>query len=465
MASVNPSTIISYKSAEIYFTFSFVFEFNVPYYCIVRHFCGDKGWSQGIPPDRQGKPPFLLIKKRPAASSEASREYMATCIHKELHTARNVVLQYGRFDNDTKNIVLDEFPVELQSLIRVADNGSGCVTYRITTTADTDFRRIYKVLSLSQRPDDSESSRLVVNDSVKRLYDLFAQDLFAVERDINADIDTSLCFDVKVPTEHLVQLEDREIMDFGDPLHGSSRTPTQNPYVLTILEIEPGPGCNGKMFWEEGNLEDKSTRDKQHRELTALLLRLVFPRESLNDGLELCLSRTRLPCELQDTNGGLRNYSWDSRILICFSRVSSLFACMNKSVEPERLLRNSLLDTVEILRSRWHMSILLNALLDQDMEYIKDYASEENLKALQRLIKRRKQFAYFLDDPLPYIFEGGSIIRIVDVAESEMWLEKLQELLFKKLAILDRLYEDQMKFIRTKEFQKLQSRFPTDIDE
>jgi hypothetical protein len=251
-------------------------------------------------------------------------------------------------------------------------------------------------------------------------------------------------------------------MDFGDPLHGNSRTPTQNPYVLIILEIEPEPGCNGKMFWEQSNPEEKSTQDK-HRELTALLLRLVFPLESLNDGLKLSLSRTRLPCELQDINGGFKNYSWDSRILTCFSRVSALFACMDKSVEPERLLRYSLLDTIEILRSRWHMSILLNALLDQDMEYIKDYASEENLEALERLIKRRRQFAYFLDDPLPYIFEGGSITRIVDVAESEMWLAKLQELLFKKLAILDRLYEDQMKFIQTKEFQELQSELPTDL--
>jgi hypothetical protein len=75
----------------------------------------------------------------------------------------------------------------------VADNGSGCVTYRITTTAGTGFRKIYKVLSLSQRQqtaDGSERSRLVVNDSVKRLYDLFARDLFTVERDINANIDS-----------------------------------------------------------------------------------------------------------------------------------------------------------------------------------------------------------------------------------------------------------------------------------
>jgi len=463
MASVNPTSFISYKSAEIYFTFSFVFEFHTPYYRIVGQLCRNEGWSQGIPSDRQGKPPFLLIKKRPAASSEASREYIATCIHKELHAARNVVLQYGRFDNGSNNIVLDEFPVQLQSLIRVADNGSGSVTYRITTTAYTDFLRIYKVLSLSQRRDDSESSRLVVEASVKRLYDLFAQDLFAVERNINLDIDRSQCSDVKLSRERLVQLQDKEVMDFGDPLHGNSRTPTQNPYVLTILEIEPEPGCNGQMFWEQSNPEDKSTQNK-HRELTALLLRLVFPPESLNDDLKLSLSRTRLPCGLRDTNGGLKNYSWDSRILTCFSRVSALFACMDKIVEPEQLLRNSLLDTVEILRSRWHMSILLNALLDQDMEYIKGYASSDNLEALERLIRRRKQFAYFLDDPLTYNFEGGSITRIIDVAESEMWLAKLQELTFKKLTILDRLYEDQMTFIRTMEFKSMRAELPPDTE-
>jgi hypothetical protein len=121
MAPVNTGTFISYRSAEIYFTFSFVFEFHAPYYCIVRHLCRDGGWSQGIPSGRQGKPPFLLVKKRPvktrpAASNEESREYIATCIHKKLETARNVVLQYGRFDNDSKNIVLDEFPVEYRAL-------------------------------------------------------------------------------------------------------------------------------------------------------------------------------------------------------------------------------------------------------------------------------------------------------------------------------------------------------------
>ncbi len=74
--------------------------------------------------------------------------------------------------------------------------------------------------------------------------------------------------------------------------------------------------------------------------------------------------------------------------------------------------------------------------------------SSNNLKLLRKLIDRRRQFAYFLDDPLPYHYEGSSVTQIIAKAEEEMWLSKLRSMTFEKLEVLDKLYQDQMEYIR-----------------
>ncbi|ODS32630.1 MAG: hypothetical protein SCARUB_02231 [Candidatus Scalindua rubra] len=107
---------------------------------------------------------------------------------------------------------------------------------------------------------------------------------------------------------------------------------------------------------------------------------------------------------------------------------------------------------MELIRSRWHISIAINALLDKDIEILKNEPSQDNLKFLLNLIKRRKLFALFLSDPIPYSFEGGTIGDINEVARNEFFLDHLKEMTYKKFEVVDRLYKDQMESIRISQF-------------
>ena len=116
------------------------------------------------------------------------------------------------------------------------------------------------------------------------------------------------------------------------------------------------------------------------------------------------------------------------------------------------MIKNSLLNTLEIIRTRWHMSILINAQLDLDLENFLTEASSKNFEILVNLNKRRKRFASFLHDPLPYSFEGGSVSEIARIAAEEMQLAELRNMTIEKFATLDKLHADQMKIVRLREF-------------
>jgi hypothetical protein len=104
------------------------------------------------------------------------------------------------------------------------------------------------------------------------------------------------------------------------------------------------------------------------------------------------------------------------------------------------------------------MNIVINALLDHDIDDIKDEALDKNLGSLRTIIKRRRQYAYFLHDPLPYRYLGGSITDIIDIAEAEMWSAKLREMTFRKFEALDKIFEDQMNFIKSAQLLKYEEK-------
>jgi hypothetical protein len=101
------------------------------------------------------------------------------------------------------------------------------------------------------------------------------------------------------------------------------------------------------------------------------------------------------------------------------------------------------------------MSILINAQLDQDLEHFSAVASTDNLDVLDTLNKRRKRFASFLHDPLPYSFEGGSVSMIAEIATHDMQLHKLRDMTINKLDTLDQLHADQMKLVELRRIESL----------
>lgn len=433
MSSQAYQSYLLYKSVDIYFIFSFVLDFVEPYEKIVEHL-EKLGWQQGRPPDRRGRPPFLHIKRK--IKSSESPKYLSTSISSLLLPPGTFKLYYNENvqHSDEKDGHSDEFNVGMEAWGRLFDNGAGCITFKVTLENDVNFRRIYEAHSLNQRMYKKEDSfsRLMWNGEKTDLFNIFLKLIDKVLSNLN-----------KIQ-EHVV-LQDKEIMDLD-----ADDIESQNPYVLSVIERHVSEK-------EKQICEMKSSSEPECKELAAILFRLVYPYDFFQD-LKNQITNVRIPSELISKNGNIRNYAWDARNLMWFSKTSSLFACTDKERIPAVLIKNSLLDTLEIIRTRWHMSILINAQLDLDLENFRPEASEKNLEILENLNKRRKRFASYLHDPLPYNFEGGSVSEISRVASEGMQLAELRNMTIDKFETLDKLHSDLMKLIELRRINSLLSK-------
>lgn len=418
MSSQEYQSYLPYKSVDLYFIFSFVLDFVESYETIVERL-EELKWRQGRPPDRRGRPPFLHIKRK--VKSSDSPKYLSTSVSSRLLPPKSFKLYYNEKDRHS-----DEFNVGMEAWARLFDNGAGSVTFKVTLEDDVNFRRIYEAHSLNQRMFEKEDtfSRLMWNGKKTDLFNIFSELVENLVSDLNS-------------SREFVVLQDEEIMDFD-----AEDVESQNPYVLSVVELQaPEEGEEAKAIGDVASPEES-----RYKELAAILFRLVYSY-SFFDNLKGHIINVKIPSDLLDESGRVRNYAWDKRSLMWFSKTSSLFACNSKDDVPAVLIKNSLLDTLEIIRTRWHMSILINAQLDLDLENFRAVASEMNLEILKNLNRLRKRFASYLHDPLPYSFEGGSVSEIADVASRGMQLAELRNMTIDKFATLDKLHADQMKLV------------------
>lgn len=428
MAAQGDTSYLTYKSVDIYFIFSFAFDFLARHEEIAdRLLSPDVAWAEGLPPDRKGRPPFLTIKRQRRGGKEGS--YLSTIMCKKL-VEEPAALVYTEAGSDEGPDFSNGFNVTVVAWGQLFDNGAGAITFQVELTEDVNFRKVYETHSLSQRMYDKAETfaKLKTTRGEESLSGVFHRLVSDLEKEINQD-----------GTRRLVSLQDREVMDFGD-----REVEAQNPYVLTVVELD-----------EPGSLSlfnhDQSVASLRSKEQAAILYRLVYSPDFFSD-LRSNLANVKIPEELLAGDGHLRNYAWDERVLMCFAKTSSLLVTYDKKKIPTSLIQNSLLHILEIIRTRWHMSLLINAQLDQVLECFRATASGENLNVLERLTELRKRFAAFLNDPLPYAFEGGSASKIAEVAATEMQLANLRTMTIEKLATLDQLHVDQMKLVRLREF-------------
>jgi hypothetical protein len=440
MSSKEYISYLPYKSVDLYFIFSFLFDFIGSYEKIVNRL-EELGWDQGPPQDRQGRPPFLGIKRR--VRVRETKKYLATSLSCQLIKNDDGPwrLFYNEMDHSnskSNNVNIkdhpDEFEVGMEAWSRLFDNGAGSITFKVSLEDNVNFRRIYEAHSLSQRMYEKEKTYAKLQlkkDKAKNnktnLFKIFSNLITDLESKINKN-------------ENLVGLQDSEVMDLkADDIEA------QNPYVLSVIELDDSRDFT--QFFKK-----PSSETPECKELAAILFRLVYPFDFFKN-LRCEINNVRIPHELLEDGPYIQNYAWDSRTLMWFSKTSSLFACCDKSIIPAIVIKNSLLDVLEILRTRWHMSILINAQLDLDLENFCPQASSKNLEILEKLNKRRRRFASYLHDPLPYIFEGGSVSEIASVAAEEMQLNELRHMTIEKFATLDKLHADQMKIVQLRDFK------------
>lgn len=232
----------------------------------------------------------------------------------------------------------------------------------------------------------------------------------------------------------------------GGDILGDNIIEQQNPYIVTICKLKNEP----KIYWWSKNWVDQFGGQIKgkcllwNREAFAILFltRLEITAENLKF--------VRIPSDYSHHADYLKNYALSSKFLISFFPRSMLFVCHDLEENVEKPLSQSLVNLAEIMKMRSHMCTIINVLLDRKLEKFKVGQEPakvlEDIELFQRIMNRRKQFATFLNNPIIYEFEGGSITELGKVANEKLQMGLLTELLLRKFEVIDKFYEDYMHY-------------------
>lgn len=426
---------LEYKSVDVYFTYSFVVDFGDSSY---EEFINKNAsvWKAGhdVLPDRHGVTPFLTVTKR---SRDANRGYVPLAVSRKItltelfKNSNRPTLKYFRAAQYKKRPIA-AFDVSCATVARLFYNGSGCVTFRIRyglpVGSSGGWRVIKQILALSR---STYTPVGVATLGSQLLYQNFRKVLTLLVKGNGIRL---LCDDISNAAD----------------VEKKRNTPTfgvcpQNPNTFILVELRDDAN-GGVPFWAEelGDTLVPKCR-KKYQELASILLNIIP-----NDNPE-CSPRSQIDHVLVPAR--IRNLAWDSRLHLSCDHLTVLLAKHENAKPQHGFIEYSLLDALEILRTRWHMSIVMNALLDQDIDREKSDDSKRNLNALRDLIRRRQQFGKLLHDPLAYRFVGGAVTDVVEQLEAGLSLDKLQRSTRQKFETLDKVLQDRLTYVQLQEFE------------
>ncbi|MBI5371269.1 MAG: hypothetical protein HZA79_04490 [Sphingobacteriales bacterium] len=217
----------------------------------------------------------------------------------------------------------------------------------------------------------------------------------------------------------------------------------QTPYIHTILEIDK---TDFKNF--EDN-QDKNTV----KELGSFIARFSTDNSTINTEF-FKLKREYIfnslgfyACYNDDEKKDgirLKNYSHHSDLFYTIGKRGALAITPNLKSNPSYFAIPTLLNLVEILRSRWHLGSIVNLKLDDTLQLISRSKPGELENILDDVFLCRALYGFFLQNPAPYLFDGGAITEIAEAGEETFWLKKLTVDTERKFGVLEKLLRDQL---------------------
>lgn len=150
------------------------------------------------------------------------------------------------------------------------------------------------------------------------------------------------------------------------------------------------------------------------------------------------------------------NMNLNSRLFMAFHPRSCLVFRATGESDPGRFLIPSLLDVMDLVRTRWHMSVVINALLDILIRSVREnvYASKADLSDL---IDQRLRLGSLLEDPITYRWGGGSLKVVYEEAMRQLRIIALEEAGLRKMNLAHTLFSDRLLREEMVRFENLQS--------
>lgn len=273
-------------------------------------------------------------------------------------------------------------------------------------------------------------------------------------------------------------------------LHGiEDSKPWQTPYICIYADVDPDStmikqkGKETQPWWFCSDYVDSNSSpntcnaisgkkiaiNRCYKEVVFLLLRLYQWRYFL--GVDALLKRVNskknnvkdemhkvlAPPELFYITSQGRlfkdiNLVWDSRYLMLYHKRSSVVLnCVEDSI-PENghrrrdfkeLFRQSLLNSLEVVRAQWHAAVLVGLNLDSLIDKLSSSESSRDINILSEVANHRVMYSKLLRDPLSSGTDAAALAEVHERAAHDYQIAQLYSALRDKFQAVDSLISDQ----------------------
>ncbi|MCK9400532.1 MAG: hypothetical protein M0Q51_11135 [Bacteroidales bacterium] len=345
---------------------------------------------------------------------------------------------------EKRKVTSEKIKAELNYDLRIYENGSGNCTFSFTLSKNITFQHIHYILHLASGiilgPENKDIGHLTfsylpVSDSI---YEKFNK----LDNNNKKNIHLTELYDHFITNGLMPKIwNEKDLWYDKKVIQRNNRTfkNWQTPYILTIAEVD-------EKQYEE--FENNPTREKI-KEIGSIAVKLTLDNDRILSDYELLKREyiyNSLGCFICNGDGGheygirLKNYSHHRNLFYTIGKRSALAITPNLNNDPSYYVIPTLLNLVEILRSRWHLGSIVNLKLDDTFGTV---AHADNIEDVQdELFVCRVLYGLFLQDPSPYLFDGGAITEIAEIGEELFWLKKFSYEIDKKFNALDKLVQD-----------------------
>jgi hypothetical protein len=237
----------------------------------------------------------------------------------------------------------------------------------------------------------------------------------------------------------------------------------QSPFLFTVAEIE-------QSSYNEF-LEDRSTETNKptttEKEVASILCKFTLDNDYIYDFHKLSNEYLSDILRYKSQKGPLGNLCLDERLFFTISRRGAIAITADLAQVPSFFVVPSLLNLCEIFRARWYLGSIVSARLDRALIQIAQSANAETsfteedspvpidpLTLMETMFRWRTLSGSFLRNPVPFLFDGGSVTEIAEIAEDLLWLNELTQEIEKKFELLDQLVRDYLNIDRQRYLRK-----------
>lgn len=375
------------KSTTIYFIYSFLFsKINIKTdKKIVEEALKSGGYSPTPPSDKGNFEPYLKIRE----------EYIEFDF---FHGEAKILMKGGQ----QKNVVIEKN-------ILFYRTGVGIHTIKVIIDRSLKIEELIEFSLIGD--NETYKMKFGKTQEARSLFRLFRDDIKLISDKWNLLVGRK--------EDYSIWFESRENLVNPDEHY-------QNPFVYIELELPVE-------IYKEAFLES----NEYQREIAAILFRLKVKE----DWKYIDDSYLRKYEDAVDSK--LVNMHLYSKLFVSFHTRSCIAACTNKNEQPAVYFLPALLDTVQLLRCRWHSYVVFNSYLDDRLRKLYgNFATGEFHVAqfLEDIISMREDLSSSLEDPITWKRASGSLGGIYEAGLKRFRIENLEKMMIEKMKMLDRLF-------------------------